>query len=187
MNVSLIYRAGFANQDSKKRKPKAQTQQNQPMKKKPSPSGNDTTLTQQPNQNTANASNELSSQDRELLQRWSKMQKDTKPFIHPIRKHMDELMQLKAECVVPVGGMDTVKGQAIIDRVSSTAGKVAAPLQFTNFVPQQKNGGVALVAEQTVKMPSTVIISTVPPPNVNTTAKTTTTSRNVPVLPAKKG
>lgn len=187
MNVFLIYRAGFANQDSKKRKPKAQTQQNQPMKKKPSPSGNDTTLTQQPNQNTANASNELSSQDRELLQRWSKMQKDTKPFIHPIRKHMDELMQLKAECVVPVGGMDTVKGQAIIDRVSSTAGKVAAPLQFTNFVPQQKNGGVSLVAEQTVKMPSTVIISTVPPPNVNTTAKTTTTSRNVPVLPAKKG
>lgn len=96
---------------------------------------------------------ELSNEDKELLQRWSNMQKDKKPFIHPIRQHMDELMQLQAESLSTQPAQEMVKGQPIIDRVSN---KQLNTLQFTNFVPKQRDGGVALVREQTIRIPPVV-------------------------------
>lgn len=120
--------------------------------------------------------NELSTQDKELLERWSKMQKETKPFVHPIRKHMNELMQLKAETIqhqqqqqpqeqqsnintkvftahsgaTAISSAETVKGQRIVNRVCSTNNTNISTLQFTNLVPKTKNGNYSLVAENTV-------------------------------------
>ncbi|XP_014677031.1 PREDICTED: mitogen-activated protein kinase 7-like, partial [Priapulus caudatus] len=42
----------------------------------------------------------LTEQDQSLLARWSHMQQTTKPFVHPIRHHMKELIEIKKEAVV---------------------------------------------------------------------------------------
>ena len=39
----------------------------------------------------------LSSEDRKMLERWESMQKTTKPFIHPIRKHMQDLVDIQSQ------------------------------------------------------------------------------------------
>ena len=56
---------------------------------------------------------ELSSADKHLLERWSNMQKSTKPFIHPIRNHIGELLQLNKDSVINQNhekNHETVKG-----------------------------------------------------------------------------
>ena len=40
---------------------------------------------------------ELSDSDKQLLDRWKNMQSNTKPFIHPIRKYMGDILALKKE------------------------------------------------------------------------------------------
>ena len=39
----------------------------------------------------------LSSEDRKMLERWQNMQRTTKPFIHPIRKHMKDLVDIQSQ------------------------------------------------------------------------------------------
>ena len=41
----------------------------------------------------------LSHQDKQMLERWTKMQTSTTPFVHPIRKHMQELIKIKSETI----------------------------------------------------------------------------------------
>ena len=92
----------------------------------------------------------LSDQDKKLMERWKNMQKDTKPFIHPIRKHMDELIKIKSESIAlvkqPQVGIPAGNMQQVV-RPSST-------LQFTNFVPKEKGGAMSLVPEQTFRLVS---------------------------------
>ena len=54
--------------------------------------------------------NGLSAEDKKMLERWKNMQKTTTPFIHPIRKHMKELIDIQNE---EVGGSqcDNIDGQ----------------------------------------------------------------------------
>ena len=39
----------------------------------------------------------LSVEDKMMLERWEKMQKTTKPFIHPIRKHMKDSIDVQSQ------------------------------------------------------------------------------------------
>ena len=41
----------------------------------------------------------LTDQDKKMLERWTQMQMTTTPFVHPIRKHMRELIELKTQSV----------------------------------------------------------------------------------------
>ena len=89
----------------------------------------------------------LSETDKKLLERWENMRKKTKPFIHPIRKYMEELNALKEEAIELGNQTDTMM---------STPG-AAQPIQqfqFTQFVPQDCNGNVATL--KAVKVPFTV-------------------------------
>ena len=102
--------------------------------------------------NASEKAKELSESDKELLQRWSKMQQVSKPFVHPIRNHMDELNKIKAEAIQQqhqlqgekpaTTSIETVRGQKIVNRVST--------LQFTNLVPTTKDGSYVLVPENTI-------------------------------------
>ena len=94
----------------------------------------------------------LSDSDKQMLARWENMRKQTKPFIHPIRKYMKELHDLKEE--------------ALCDDTKLTAAVASQPLlppgnqnqqqfQFTQFVPQNQNGNVT--ALKAVKVPSQAV------------------------------
>ena len=39
----------------------------------------------------------LSADDKKMLERWENMQKTTKPFIHPIRKHMKDIIDIQCQ------------------------------------------------------------------------------------------
>ena len=166
--------ANQSKNDSRKRKQKSHLQTSQ--KKKPA-------------QNEANSKKtELSTSDRELLARWASMQKGTKPFIHPIRKHMDELLHIKSHSVQP--SHETVKGQAIIGRVSTTTTKEQnSALQFTNFIPQNKDGSVALVPEQTIRIPYKVNLlnTTATPSGRNSVIVTAATNQKMGKVPVTAG
>eukprot|EP00794_Sanderia_malayensis_P014079 gene14079-15548_t len=73
----------------------------------------------------------LSAQDRKMLERWTKMQETTTPFVHPIRKHMKEIIQLKSDAVP----------------LKTEANDAEMQFQFTNFVPSKKGSSVTLVKE----------------------------------------
>ena len=81
-------------------------------------------------------SNGLSEADRMLLERWKSMQQVTKPFIHPIRKYMKELQELKEEAL-GVGQNCEKNEKPQLQGYSSIQ-----QFQFTRFVPQDKNGNV---------------------------------------------
>ncbi|XP_064647834.1 mitogen-activated protein kinase 7-like [Lineus longissimus] len=63
----------------------------------------------------------LTDEDRDLLNKWTSMQQTTKPFVHPIRQHLPELIALKHESIIrkncdenvePLGGdQQTESGQ----------------------------------------------------------------------------
>lgn len=191
--IFIVTDDGDHKQDSRKRKHKATT--NATVSKKKS--------TDDVTSGGEGAGNELSSQDKELLERWSKMQKDTTPFVHPIRNHMNELLQLKVETIqqqklnqplqqqntlsqtsstgatttaTTTTTTETVKGQRIVNRVCSTKtanNSQISTLQFTNLVPKTKNGNYSLVAE------STVVITTAASSNLSlpTTSQHSTTKK----------
>lgn len=87
----------------------------------------------------------LSETDKKLLERWENMRKKTKPFIHPIRKYMDELSALKQEVLE-----DDQKEKTALPSVSQPIQQ----FQFTQFVPQDCNGNVATL--KAVKVPFSV-------------------------------
>lgn len=89
----------------------------------------------------------LSETDKKLLERWESMRKKTKPFIHPIRKYMEELNALKEEAIEVGNQTDTVLPTPV-------AAQPIQQFQFTQFVPQDCNGNVA--ALKAVKVPFTV-------------------------------
>ena len=77
----------------------------------------------------------LSDADKQMLERWESMRKKTKPFIHPIRRHMKELQDLKEatgqedENAMPAGG----------PRVLTPA---VQKFHVHHFVPQDKKGSI---------------------------------------------
>jgi len=90
----------------------------------------------------------LSETDKKLLERWENMRKKTKPFIHPIRKYMDELNALKQEVLEDDNKEKTPLPSAV---------QPVQQFQFTQFVPQDCNGNVATL--KAVKVPFTVMPS----------------------------
>ena len=97
---------------------------------------------------------ELSESDRKLLDRWKVMQTKTKPFIHPIRKHMEEIKALKVQ-------QEGIKElQANLDqKVEENKSKSGVTYHFTTYV-SEKGDGESLKA---VKEPAGVDHSTHPP------------------------
>ncbi|XP_065664342.1 uncharacterized protein LOC100213301 isoform X2 [Hydra vulgaris] len=84
---------------------------------------------------------ELTSADKNLLDRWSNMQKSAKAFVNPIRNHAGDLIGNLVQ-KKNINNQESVKGQSIIRRVST--------FQFTNFVPTTKDGHVELVKEESL-------------------------------------
>ena len=81
----------------------------------------------------SNAS-ELSESDRKLLDRWKDMQKKTKPFIHPIRKHMEEIKALKEHEGVK-------EHEANLDnKVGEEMSNSGEQYHFTNYVSEKGDG-----------------------------------------------
>lgn len=97
------------------------------------------------NSNQDNEESDLSETDKKLLERWENMRKTTKPFIHPIRKYMDELHALKEEAL---------ETEQMENTALSSAAQPVQQFQFTQFVPQDCNGNVATL--KAVKVPFTV-------------------------------
>ena len=96
---------------------------------------------------------ELSETDRKLLDRWKDMQTKTKPFIHPIRKHMEEIKALKVQ-------QEGIKEhEANLDKeVEENKLKSGVTYHFTTYV-SEKGDGESLKA---VKEPAVVDHSTHP-------------------------
>ena len=94
----------------------------------------------------------LSDSDKQMLARWESMRKQTKPFIHPIRKYMKELSDLKEEviCGDVQPGM-VVSSEPVVPSGSHTQQQ----FQFTQFVPQNQNGNVTGL--KAVKVPSQTV------------------------------
>lgn len=94
----------------------------------------------------------LSDSDKQMLARWENMRKQTKPFIHPIRKYMKELHDLKEEALCddnkPIAA---VASQPLLPPGNQTQQQ----FQFTQFVPQNQNGNVT--ALKAVKVPSQAV------------------------------
>ena len=80
----------------------------------------------------------LSESDRQMLERWENMRKQTKPFIHPIRKYMKELHELKEEVLNEGSNSSVVSSQPLLPPGS----QIPQQFQFTQFVPQNQNGNV---------------------------------------------
>ena len=94
----------------------------------------------------------LSDKDKEMLARWESMRKQTKPFIHPIRKYMQDLKELKEE----VSGGDIQPGTAVTSQPVVPPGSHAQQqFQFTQFVPQNQNGSVTGL--KAVKVPNQAV------------------------------
>lgn len=91
----------------------------------------------------------LSDSDKQMLARWENMRKQTKPFIHPIRKYMKELHDLKEEALC-----DDAKPNAAVPSqpLLPPGNHNQQQFQFTQFVPQNQNGNVT--ALKAVKVPS---------------------------------
>ena len=103
--------------------------------------------------NEKSTDSELSESDRKLLDRWKDMQTKTKPFIHPIRKHMEEIKALKVH-------QEGIKEhQANLDKkVEENKSKGGVTYHFTTYV-SEKGDGESLKA---VKEPAVVDHSTHP-------------------------
>jgi len=85
----------------------------------------------------------LSVEDKMMLERWEKMQKTTKPFIHPIRKHMKDLVDIQSQEPndMQVDSLDLQTPDAL----------QKSQFQFTNLVPAQKDGVMTLVRDSADK------------------------------------
>jgi len=92
----------------------------------------------------------LSDSDKQMLARWENMRKQTKPFIHPIRKYMKELHELKEEALC-----DDTKPIAAVPSQPLLPPGNQQQFQFTQFVPQNQNGNVT--ALKAVKVPSQAV------------------------------
>ena len=100
-----------------------------------------------------NTDSMLSESDRKLLDRWKDMQTKTKPFIHPIRKHMEEIKALKVQ------QEETNEHQPNLDKnVEENMSKSGVTYHFTTYV-SEKGDGESLKA---VKEPAVVDHSTHP-------------------------
>ena len=80
-------------------------------------------------------SSELSESDKKLLDRWKNMQTKTKPFIHPIRKYMEDIKTLKEqEQVLQESKVNSDnKGN---DEMANTE----VHYQFTNYISEKGDG-----------------------------------------------
>ena len=99
----------------------------------------------------ANKSTSLSDSDRKMLERWENMRKQTKPFIHPIRKYMKELHDLKDEVLQE----DSKLGVASSQPPLPPGAQLQQQFQFTQFVPQNQNGNVTGL--KAVKVPTQAV------------------------------
>ena len=94
----------------------------------------------------------LSDSDKQMLARWENMRKQTKPFIHPIRKYMKELNDLKEEILCEdVNPSATAPSQQLLP----PGNQIQQQFQFTQFVPQNQNGNVTGL--KAVKVPSQAV------------------------------
>ena len=93
------------------------------------------------------SASELSESDRQLLDRWKDMQKKTKPFIHPIRKHMEEIKALKGQ----QEGVDE-REENLDEKGEEQMSTSGVQYHFTNYV-SEKGDGESLKA---VKEPAVV-------------------------------
>lgn len=99
-------------------------------------------------QTEQNNSSGLSESDRQMLERWENMRKQTKPFIHPIRKYMKELSDLKDEALNEEANVSITASPTFLPAGS----KIQQQFQFTHFVPQNQKGDV--IGLKAIKMPS---------------------------------
>lgn len=81
----------------------------------------------------------LSDSDKQMLARWENMRKQTKPFIHPIRKYMKELSDLKEEALCDDVNLSAA---ASLQPLLPPGNPIQQQFQFTQFVPQNQNGNV---------------------------------------------
>ena len=101
----------------------------------------------------------LSDKDKEMLARWENMRKQTKPFIHPIRKYMQDLKELKDE----VTGGDLQPGTTVASQPVVPPGSHAQQqFQFTQFVPQNQNGCVTGLKAVRVPNQGSNVMQTLP-------------------------
>lgn len=100
---------------------------------------------------TDNASG-LSDSDKQMLARWESMRKQTKPFIHPIRKYMKELNDLKEEALCDNVNLSTA---VPLQQSLPPGNHIQQQFQFTQFVPQNQNGNATGL--KAVKVPSQTV------------------------------
>lgn len=112
-------------------------------------------------QNKEETSSDLSESDKQLLERWENMRKTTKPFIHPIRKYMNELKALKDEILEDQETCDPKTGQKDVSGLP----QAMQQFQFTQFVPQDCNGNITTL--KAVKIPYQVTSMNVLPAAAN--------------------
>lgn len=78
----------------------------------------------------------ISEDDRKLLDRWKDMQTKTKPFIHPIRKHMKEIEALREQ-----HQKVEVHGGRLNDQVDKEeVRRTGVQYHFTNYVSDKEDG-----------------------------------------------
>ena len=80
-------------------------------------------------------SSELSESDKKLLDRWKNMQTKTKPFIHPIRKYMEDIKTLKEQ----EQGLQESKVNSD-NKGNDEMANTEVHYQFTNYVSEKGDG-----------------------------------------------
>ena len=110
-------------------------------------------LAKQDNKAASKNKNQLSDDDKKILERWENMRKKTKPFVHPIRRYMKELQDLKEEVLMNEENVAT-------DEATKNLPPGVQQFHFTHFVPQDKNGNITGLKAMKVSMMSQVVTGT---------------------------
>ena len=90
-----------------------------------------------PEKKKSHATSELSDSDKKLLDRWKNMQTNTKPFIHPIRKYMSDIVTLKKETET---GNTTMQASCNDNSIVETSGGNTQHYQFTTYRSEKGEG-----------------------------------------------
>ena len=90
-----------------------------------------------PEKKKSHTTSELSDSDKKLLDRWKNMQTNTKPFIHPIRKYMSDILTLKKETET---GNTTMQASCNNNSIVETSGGSTQHYQFTTYLSEKGDG-----------------------------------------------
>ena len=116
----------------RKQKPSDTSKQKRSKKKPPKRSKTST------DEELKSTASELSESDKKLLDRWKNMQATTKPFIHPIRKYMEDIKALKEKEQGPPES--NVNSLADRNKKNVELANTEVHYQFTNYISEKGDG-----------------------------------------------